>query len=159
MLSLSRIYSRSGIKLWDYFAIKRKTFSWSLQIFSCGETQYMVLCVRMSVRCPLSVPRFTKIYSPNLCLGKSIVGNVVVWFVCLMTWSGIPHSFQKILLLWLKTTWLALQTKCQLVCLSMSFILRNFCDQSRHFFFYLEPVFRWGRLDQPGVFKYKFLKK
>ena len=61
------------------------------KFFSCGATQYMVLCVRMSVRCPLSVPRFTKIYSPNLCLGKSIVGNVVVWFVCLMTWSGIPH--------------------------------------------------------------------
>ena len=105
-------------------------------IFSCRATQYMVLCVRMSADVlPVSGvrSRFTKLYSPNLCLGKSIVGNVVVWFVCFMSWSGIPHSFQKILLLWLKTTGLALHTKCQSVCLSMSFILRNFSDQSRHF--------------------------
>ena len=109
-------------------------------VFSCGATQYMVLRVRKSVlpvsfRCP--VPRFTKLYSPNLCLGKSIVGNVVVWFVCFMSWSGFPHSFQKITLLRLKTTGLVLHTKCQPVCMSMSFILRNFSNQSLFFIFRL----------------------
>ena len=77
----------------------------------------------------------TKLYSPNLCLGISIVGHVVVWFVCqfFMSWSGIPHSFHKILLLWWKTTGLAPHIKCQPVCLFMSFILRKFYDQSCHF--------------------------
>ena len=49
------------------------------------------VCVCKDAVCPAGVPRFTKLYSPNLCLGKSIVGNVVVWFVSFMSGSGIPH--------------------------------------------------------------------
>ena len=54
------------------------------EIFSCGATQYMVLCVRMAVCLSDVRSKFTKLYSPNLCLGKSIDGNVVVWLVCFM---------------------------------------------------------------------------
>ena len=70
---------------------------------------------------------------PTWPLGCGFKAENEFCFVCFMSWSGIPHSFQKSMLLWLKTTGLALNTKCQSVCLSMSFILRNFSDQSRHF--------------------------
>ena len=105
-------------------------------LFICGANQEVPVPVCLPVSLSQIFSSETKLYSPNLCLGKSIVGHVVVWFVCqfFLSWSGIPHSFHKILLLWWKTTGLAPHIKCQPVCLSMGFILRKFYYQSRHFF-------------------------
>ena len=102
--------------------------------FLFAEQIKKYLCLSVCLPSCLPVPDFE--FRHKIVFTKPMpVGHVVVLFVCqfFMTWSGIPRSFQKILLLWLKTTGLALHTKCQPVCLSMSFILRNFSDQSRHF--------------------------
>ena len=55
-------------------------------------------CACLPVRQSQILSSGTKLYSPNLCLGKSIVFHIVFLFVCqfFMSWSGIPHSFQKI---------------------------------------------------------------
>ena len=111
----------------SYFYLRSKSRSTCVCLSAC-----------LSVSLSQILSSETKLYSPNLCLGISIVGHVVVWFVCqfFMSWSGIPHSFHKILLLWWKTTGLAPHIKCQPVCLFMSFILRKLYDPIRHFLFF-----------------------
>ena len=64
-------------------------------LFSCGATQYMVLCVCKDAVCPAGVPRFTKLYSPNLCLGKSIVGNVVIGLFASCLGLESPIHFKR----------------------------------------------------------------
>ena len=67
-----------------------------ISVFSCGATQYMVLCVRMSVcpvsvRCPSGVPRNIRNWiqhSPNLYLGRSIVAQMPI------LWSGYVSLFR-----------------------------------------------------------------
>ena len=117
-------------------------------LFAEQIKKYLCLSACLSVSLSQILSPETKSYSPNLCLGISIVGNVVVWFVWqfLMSWSGIPHSLH---LLWWKTTGPAPHIKCQPLCLSMRFTLRNFYDQSRHFFF------RYGKLTIRSIYNHK----
>ena len=101
-------------------------------IFICGANQEVPVPAWLPA-CP-SVPDFE--FRHKIVFTKPMpVGHVVVLFVCqfFLTWSGIPRSFHKILLLWWKTTGLTPYKKSQHVFLPMSFILRKFYDQSRHF--------------------------